>query len=103
MPRSLVSTCALSVGEQASEALLMGLRLVEGLDLAAFENRFGKSRWSMVSKDALATYEELGFVWSDGDRIGVRPKGLPVLNTLIATLVEEHWGAVAAATMVSSG
>ena len=67
----------------------MGLRLNEGIDLAQCEARFGRGRWSMISQAALATYTDLGFVWQSGDRIGVEPKGMPVLNTLIAALVED--------------
>ncbi|MEM7778909.1 MAG: radical SAM family heme chaperone HemW [Pseudomonadota bacterium] len=81
---------SLSISEQASEALLMGLRLTEGLDLAALENRFDRPRFSMVSKSALQTHEQLGFVWRMGDRIGIEPKGMPVLNTLIAALVDDE-------------
>ncbi|RGP40552.1 Coproporphyrinogen dehydrogenase [Altererythrobacter insulae] len=80
----------LAADEQASEALLMGLRLVEGVDLAALESRLGRSRWTMINKDALNTYTELGFAWQDGDRIGAKPKGMPVLNALIEALVDDR-------------
>ncbi len=81
---------SLSIEEQASEALLMGLRLVEGLDLAALEERFGKPRWTMVNESALARYVELGFVWKRESRIGVEPKGMGVLNSLIEALVADE-------------
>jgi len=77
----------LSQDEQISEALLMGLRLVEGIDLAALEWRFERPRSTMVNAKALATYTDLGFVWQDGSRIGVEPQGMGVLNTLIEALV----------------
>ncbi|MEM7700596.1 MAG: radical SAM family heme chaperone HemW [Pseudomonadota bacterium] len=80
---------SLSTEEQASEALLMGLRLVEGIDLAQLESRFGMPRWSMVNREALDRYTQLGFVWQRNDRIGVEPKGMGVLNTLIEILVED--------------
>ncbi|MEE4288471.1 MAG: radical SAM family heme chaperone HemW [Erythrobacter sp.] len=79
----------LAVDEQAAEALLMGLRLVEGIDLAALEARFDKPRWSLVNRSALARYRDLGFVWERGGRIGVEPEGMGVLNTLIEALVED--------------
>lgn len=79
----------LSVSEQAAEALLMGLRLTEGIDLASLEQRFGFDRWAMINPTALETYRNLGFVWHDHDRIGVEPKGRAVLNTLIETLVAD--------------
>ncbi|MEM7688156.1 MAG: radical SAM family heme chaperone HemW [Pseudomonadota bacterium] len=80
----------LAIDEQASEALLMGLRLVEGVDLAELEARFAKPRWAMVSEKGLAQYKSLGFVWQRGDRIGVAPKGMGVLNSLIAALVADE-------------
>ncbi|MEO0418232.1 MAG: radical SAM family heme chaperone HemW [Pseudomonadota bacterium] len=79
----------LSTEEQASEALLMGLRLVEGIDLADLEARFDKPRWSMVNREALDRYRELGFVWERDNRIGVEPKGMGVLNSLIEILVAD--------------
>ncbi|MEL7317901.1 MAG: radical SAM family heme chaperone HemW [Pseudomonadota bacterium] len=80
---------SLSTEEQASEALLMGLRLVEGIDLADLEARFDKPRWSMVNREALDRYRELGFVWERDNRIGVEPKGMGVLNSLIEILVAD--------------
>lgn len=79
----------LSQDEQISEALLMGLRLVEGIDLAAFEWRFERPRSTMLNAKALATYTDLGFVWQRGSRIGVEPQGMSVLNTLIEALVAD--------------
>ena len=79
----------LAPDEQVSEALLMGLRLAEGINLAAFEARFDRPRWSMVGEQAVQTYRDLGFVWQRGERIGVERKGMAVLNTLIAALVED--------------
>ncbi len=80
----------LSPRDCAAEAILMGLRLAEGLDLSALEARFDIPRWSMLSKDAVETYSELGFVWQREDRIGVEGKGFAVLNTLIAALVDDE-------------
>jgi len=79
----------LSQDEQISEALLMGLRLAEGIDLAALEWRFERPRSTMLNAKALATYTDLGFVWQRGSRIGVEPQGMGVLNTLIEALVAD--------------
>lgn len=79
----------LSENEQISEALLMGLRLAEGIDLAALEWRFERPRSTMLNAKALATYTDLRFVWQRGSRIGVEPKGMGVLNTLIEALVAD--------------
>lgn len=76
--------------EQACEALLMGLRLAEGIDLALFEARFGKSRWALINRPALERYAGLDFVWQRGSRIGVERKGMGVLNSLIEALVADE-------------
>ena len=86
----IAEQASLAIDEQASEALLMGLRLVEGIDLAELETRFSKPRWSMVSEAALKWYQDLGFVWQRGTRIGVERKGMGVLNTLIEALVADE-------------
>jgi oxygen-independent coproporphyrinogen-3 oxidase len=86
----IAEQASLSISEQASEALLMGLRLVEGIDLAALEARFGIARAAMVSEAALARYEKLGLVWQRGDRIGVERQGMGVLNSLIEALVADE-------------
>src|SRR6478609_6520097 len=63
--------------EQAAEALLMGLRLREGIDPAALARRFGLAPGSLVDPDRLAFHEGLGLTWRDGDRVGVTPQGMP--------------------------
>ena len=75
--------------EQASEALLMGLRLAEGVDLAALSRRFGIPASDLVDANKLALHESLGLAWSDGSRIGVTPQGMPLLDALLGELVPE--------------
>jgi oxygen-independent coproporphyrinogen-3 oxidase len=79
----------LTVPEQATEALLMGLRLTEGVDLAALSARFGLPRAELVDEEALARLAGLGLVWSKGARIGVLPEGRGVLDALLAELVAD--------------
>jgi oxygen-independent coproporphyrinogen-3 oxidase len=78
---------SLGIAEQASEALLMGLRLAEGVDLAALSQRFGIGREALVDPTKLAFYEILGLTWRDGDRIGITPQGMPLLDALLGELV----------------
>lgn len=85
---------ALGAEEQAAEALLMGLRLVEGVDLAALAARFGLPPEALVDAGALARLELLGLVWRAGARIGVEPQGRSVLDAVLAELVAD--GLVAA-------
>lgn len=79
----------LTVPEQATEALLMGLRLTEGIDLAALSARFGLPRGGLVEESALARLAGLGLVWGDGSRIGVAPPGRGVLDALLGELVAD--------------
>jgi putative oxygen-independent coproporphyrinogen III oxidase len=76
---------ALGRDEQASEALLMGLRLNEGVDLAALSARFGLS--GLIDERRFALHESNGLVWRHGGRIGVTEAGFPLLDALLAELV----------------
>ncbi len=73
--------------EQASEAILMGLRLVEGIDLGALETRFGISRDDLIRQRKVHFYSDLGLVWQNGARLGVTPAGMPLLDGLLGELV----------------
>ncbi len=85
----IVEARALSVPEQATEALLMGLRLTEGVDLAAMTARFGLSRAGLIEDAALAHLITLGLMWQDGTRIGVAPPGRALLDALLAEVVAD--------------
>ncbi|GAB5347578.1 radical SAM family heme chaperone HemW [Alteriqipengyuania sp. 357] len=78
---------ALGREEQLSEALLMGLRLAEGIDLAALAKRFGTAPDALIDGGRAAFYADLGFVEQDGDRITITPQGMPLLDALLAELV----------------
>ncbi|MFA6220328.1 MAG: radical SAM family heme chaperone HemW [Erythrobacter sp.] len=73
--------------EQASEALLMGLRLAEGIDRAALAQRFGVTPVELLDDAKLALYCDLGLAWRAGGRIGVTPQGMPLLDALLGELV----------------
>ncbi|WP_379921384.1 radical SAM family heme chaperone HemW [Erythrobacter sp. R86502] len=75
--------------EQAAEALLMGLRLNEGIDLAVLSERFGLPRTGLVDEAAIVRLKALGLVWSDGPRIGVLPPGRGLLDALLSELVAD--------------
>jgi oxygen-independent coproporphyrinogen-3 oxidase len=77
----------LGLSEQASEALLMGLRLAEGVDVAGLSQRFGIPSGELIDRAKLALYESLGLAWRDGERIGVTPQGMPLLDALLGELV----------------
>ncbi|MFC3174439.1 radical SAM family heme chaperone HemW [Novosphingobium bradum] len=73
--------------EQASEALLMGLRLAEGIDLAMLSARFGLAETELVDCKGVAMSLQQGLVWRDGSRIGVTEAGMPVLDAVLGEVV----------------
>ena len=80
-------TRTLLTAEQAAEAMLMGLRLAEGLDLAAVAERFGLSAEALCAPDKLSFYEQQGLVWRKETRIGVTGLGMPLLDALLGELI----------------
>lgn len=75
----------LSASEQASEALLMGLRLREGVDL----DRFDRVREDLIDVGKLAHLKTIGLMWEAGTRIGVTEAGRPVLDAVLGELVSD--------------
>ncbi len=80
-------TRRLGPAEAATEALLMGLRLAEGIDPAALAARFGLAEAELLDARRVELCRELGFVWRRGERLGVTPAGMPVLDTILGELV----------------
>ena len=77
----------LSAAEQASEALMMGLRLEEGADLATMAQRFGIAADEMIDADKVLFYRNLGLIGRDGTRLWVMPEGMVLLDALLGELV----------------
>lgn len=80
---------SLGLREQASEALLMGLRLAEGVDLAALSNRFGILQDELIDTGRLALHRSLGLVATEGDRLTITEAGMPLLDALLGELVPD--------------
>ena len=76
--------------EQLSEALLMCLRLAEGLDLAELAARFDTMADALVDAGRAAFYADLGFLERQGNRLTITPQGMPLLDALLAELVPAH-------------
>ena len=83
----LVEERALTRAEQATEALLMGLRLREGVDCADLTSRFGFVRGELIDEGKLALHRDLGLVDTEGSRIVVTDAGMPLLDALLGDLV----------------
>lgn len=79
----------LGTREMASEALLMGLRLTEGLDMGALSARFSLAQEALCDFDKLGFYKGKGLTWQSGNRIGVTEAGMPLLDGLLAELVPQ--------------
>ncbi|GAB4260029.1 MAG: radical SAM family heme chaperone HemW [Pararhodobacter sp.] len=75
----------LSAEEQAREYLLMSLRLVEGTDLERYR-RIGGTDLRPQSIDNLV---DLGLLWAREKRIGATPDGRPLLNAILAELIQD--------------
>ncbi|MCP5391296.1 MAG: coproporphyrinogen III oxidase [Sphingomonadaceae bacterium] len=83
----LVEERALVAAESASEALMMGLRLREGIDLAGLSARFHIPESTLVDSERVAFYGNLGFLWDKDGRIGATPAGMAVLDALLGEVV----------------
>jgi oxygen-independent coproporphyrinogen-3 oxidase len=83
----LQSEDALSPAERAREALVMGLRLSEGVDLAQIADRTGIGLDLLVDADAAARLESYGLVERSGPRLTVQPEGMLLLDRVLAELV----------------
>ncbi|WP_299786696.1 radical SAM family heme chaperone HemW [uncultured Marivita sp.] len=64
----------------AEERLIMGMRLLEGLDIEDIDHIIDQQRFERLLED--------GFVWSQNGRIGATAQGRPMLNHLIAQIVK---------------
>ncbi len=73
--------------ERATEALLMGLRLTEGIDLARIEARSGLGRAAFVDADAVARLAGQGLMRQTGDRLGVTDDGILLLDSILSEVV----------------
>jgi oxygen-independent coproporphyrinogen-3 oxidase len=77
----------LGLREQAAEAMLMGLRLAEGVDLADLARRFGLEPANLCDGAKAAFYEGQGLLHREGSRVVVTEAGMPLLDGLLGELV----------------
>ena len=77
----------LSPATRASEALLMGLRLTEGVSPPGIAARFGLDVATLVDPRARDMLDRLGLVEVSGGRLTVTPRGMPVLDAVLGELV----------------
>ena len=76
----LVEEERLSAQEAAQEALVMGLRLSDGIDAGP---RFGRA---LVDDDAVARMVGHGLMWRQGTRIGTTDRGRLLLDSILVEI-----------------
>lgn len=81
------SETLLSPQEQAREALLMGLRLGEGVDLARISQRSGIAPAQLVSQADVARLERHGLLKATGEHLGITPAGMLLLDHILGEIV----------------
>ena len=79
----------LDPSESASEALLMGLRLAEGIAPGSLAERFGFTRDDLIDSDKVAVMVEHGLMWTRADRIGATERGMVLLDGILSQIVRD--------------
>ncbi len=79
----------LSQQTRAMEALMMGLRLAEGVDLEALEAKTGLAAAEMIDGGEVEKLADMGFVEQRDRRLMVQPKGMPLLDALLPKIIAD--------------
>ena len=72
---------------RAMEALLMGLRLAEGVDLSRIADDSGVPLDRLVRADAVARLSRMGLITQDGTRLHVPERGMLLLDAILPEVV----------------
>lgn len=72
--------------ERLEEALFMGLRLTDGVDVPAVSQRYGIDIWSRYGPDLLP-YREAGLLEYDGGRLALTRRGMLLANDVMAVFI----------------
>ncbi len=71
-----------------ADAMILGLRLMEGVSLPEFRERFGVAAEDVFA-DALARHERLGLLERAGDRLRLTERGLLLANEVFVDLLPD--------------
>jgi oxygen-independent coproporphyrinogen-3 oxidase len=77
----------LAATERANEALMMGLRLSEGVDLADLASRFDLSISEMIDEKATRGIVGMGLLDQEADHIAVTATGMLLLDAILPQVV----------------
>ncbi|MEO9601308.1 radical SAM family heme chaperone HemW [Parasphingorhabdus sp.] len=80
---------ALSPDTRVMEALMMGLRLAEGVDLVDLEAKTGLAVPHMLDQKAVDQLSQLDLLETTGGRLTISPKGKPLLDALLPKIIAD--------------
>lgn len=78
---------ALDPDTRAEELVMMGLRLVDGINADTFAAIAGRPLWDVLDADGIARMVEGGFLERNASGIKASPAGMLVLNALTAEIL----------------
>ncbi len=83
----LVSEEMLDPATRATEALLMGLRLAEGISLQRLSEKTGIASGRLLDSAAVDRIAALGLIRRDGEKVNVTFQGMPLLDAILPEIV----------------
>ncbi len=78
----------LDAATRATESLLMGLRLAEGIDLGRLSQRTGIAAADLLDIDAVGKIAQLGLITQNDTHVTVTPQGMPLLDAILPQIVK---------------
>ncbi len=93
--QGLASEDHLDPESRATESLLMGLRLAEGISLDRLSDRTGIAAEQLLDHIAVDKIAQLGLIRRDGDHVTVTPQGMPLLDAILPQIVKVEASAAA--------
>lgn len=78
---------SLDPATRATEALLMGLRLAEGINLQGLSVKTGVATGALLDFAAVERIASLGLIKREGDHVTVTPQGMPLLDAILPEIV----------------
>jgi putative oxygen-independent coproporphyrinogen III oxidase len=78
---------AIDAATQAAEALLMGLRLDEGVDLGTIAERTGIGLDTLVDAKEIEKIANLDLLKRHGNHLIITPQGMPLLDAILPKIV----------------
>ncbi len=84
---AIASEETLDPTSRATEALLMGLRLAEGICLNRLSQKTGIAADALLDARAVERIASLGLIHRIGSKVTVTPKGMPLLDAILPEIV----------------